>query len=77
MQYTCLQSDKTSDKALEKRQNADRLIALITLQLNPNDKSGIDQNLIELLKEVVKSAEKDENSYRVFENASFVMLNSF
>jgi hypothetical protein len=60
-------SDKTSDKALEKRQNADRLIALITLQLNPNDKSGIDQNLIKLLPELVKSSEKDDNSYRVFE----------
>ena len=64
-------SDKTSDKALEKRQNADRLIALITLQLNPNDKSGIDQNLIKLLPELVKSSEKDDNSYRVFEQ-SFV-----
>ena len=60
-------SDKTSDKALEKRQNADRLIALITLQLNPNDESGIDQRLIELFPELVKSSEKDDDSYRVFE----------
>lgn len=60
-------SDKMSDKALEKRQSADRLIALITLQLNPNDKSDIDQNLIKLLPELVKSSEKDDNSYRVFE----------
>lgn len=59
--------DIKSDKALERRQTADRLIALITLQLNPNDKSGIDQNLIKLLPELVKSSEKDDNSYRVFE----------
>lgn len=59
--------DKTSDKALTKRQDADRLIALITLQLNPNDKSGIDLNLIELLAKAVDSSEKDDNTYRTFE----------
>lgn len=69
-------SDKTSDKALEKRQNADRLIALITLQLNPNDKSGIDKELIELLPKLVSSSEKADNSYRDFEK-SFVRYAQF
>lgn len=48
-------------------QSADRLIALIALQLNPNDKSGIDQNLIKLLPGLVESSEKDDEGYRVFE----------
>lgn len=38
-------------------QQADRLIALITLQLNPNDESGIDQNLIVHMKRLVDSAQ--------------------
>ncbi len=64
-------SDKTSEKALAKRQDADRLIALITLQLNPSDKSGIDQNLIKLLRQLVEASEKNDGRYRTFE-ACFV-----
>jgi hypothetical protein len=64
-------SDKTSEKALGKRQDADRLVGLITLQLNPNDKSGIDQNLIKLLPQLVEASEKNDGSYRTFE-ACFV-----
>jgi len=60
-------SDKASENSLAKRQDADRLIALITLQLNPNDKSGIDQNLMRLLPELVAASEKNGASYRLFE----------
>jgi hypothetical protein len=59
--------DKKSAEALAKRSEADRLIALITLQLNPFDKSGIDQNLIKLLPELVQSSENEPGEYREFE----------
>lgn len=62
-----MSKDRTSERALAKRQEADRLIALITLQLNPNDGSGIDRNLIDLLPRLVKSSEKDDDTYRLFE----------
>lgn len=60
-------TDKTSDVSLAKRRDADRLIALITLQLNPFDKSGIDQNLIGLLPKLVRSSESDSGEFREFE----------
>lgn len=56
--------DKTSDVALAKRSEAGRFIALITLQLNPFDKSGIDQNLIEFLPKLVQSSESESGGYR-------------
>lgn len=52
---------------LERRHHADRLVALITLQLNPNDESGIDRNLIIHMRNLVGSAEKLDKSYRVEE----------
>ena len=66
--------DTTSDVALAKRRDADRLIALITLQLNPFDKSGIDQNLIGLFPKLVQSSERDSDKFRKFENLSSDML---
>jgi hypothetical protein len=59
--------DRTSEKAQAKRQDADRLIALITLQLNPDDGSGIDRKLIDLLPELVKSSERNDGTYRPIE----------
>lgn len=52
---------------IERRHQADRLVALITLQLNPNDESGIDHNLIIHMGNLVRSAEKVDNSYRIEE----------
>lgn len=59
--------EKTGDAALAKRRDADRLVALITLQLNPFDKSGIDQNLINLLPKLVQSSEDESGKYREIE----------
>lgn len=49
---------------LERRHQADRLIALITLQLNPNEKSGIDKNIISHMEKLVDAAEKLGDGYR-------------
>lgn len=61
------QADKISVVALTKRSDADRLIALITLQLDPFDKSGIDRNLIILLPKLVQFSEKTSDEYRGLE----------
>lgn len=61
------ENDRKSDVELAKRREADRLIALITLQLNPFDKSGIDQNLIDHLPKLVQSSESKSGRYREFE----------
>ena len=47
-----------------RRTEADKLIALITLQLNPFDKSGIDQELIKLMPKLVEAAEGQSSNYR-------------
>lgn len=48
-------------------QQADRLIALITLQLNPNDESGIDRNLLVHMKRLVDSAQGRGSPFRTEE----------
>lgn len=55
-------------KSLDKQREADRLIALIKLQLNPNDESGIDRNLLVHLKRLYESAEGRGAPYRVEED---------
>ena len=52
------------EKTEARRREADKLIALITLQLNPFDNSGIDQQLIKLMPELIGSAEKPSANYR-------------
>lgn len=49
---------------LERQHQADRLIALITLQLNPNEKSGIDTSIISHMETLVRAAENPKESYR-------------
>lgn len=51
----------------DKRNKADGLIALITLQLNPADKDGIDNNLIDHLQILVKSSENRGDGFRTEE----------
>lgn len=51
----------------EKRNRADRLISLITLQLNPADKGGIDLKLISHLQILVYTSEKSVEKYRLEE----------
>ena len=58
------QDEKHIDKASARRTEADKLIALITLQLNPFDKSGIDQELIKLMPKLVEAAEGQSSNYR-------------
>ncbi len=60
-----LETDKQSPEFKEKQSKADGLIALIKLQLNPNDE--IDGNIIEFLGKLPEAAEKGEN-YRKLEN---------
>lgn len=45
---------KKTDESPALKQDADRLIALISLQLNPTDESGIDRNLIIHMEELIK-----------------------
>ena len=58
------QEEKLKEEASARRTEADKLIALITLQLNPFDKSGIDQELIKLMPELVEAAENQSQNYR-------------
>jgi len=60
--------DKNTLEANAKREKADRLIALITMQLNPNNE--IDANMIDFLPQLVQSTEKDAE-YRPLE-ANFI-----
>lgn len=57
--------EKKADK--ERRYRADKLVALITLQLNPNEESGIDGNLIVHMKKLCQAAEKANGQYRTEE----------
>jgi hypothetical protein len=57
----------TTQEAAAHRENTDRLIALITMQLNPGN--PIDANMIGLLPLFPNSAEKDKPSYRSLEKA--------
>ena len=59
-----------SHKYDENRNKADGLIALITLQLNPADEDGIDNNLIKHLRKLVDATEVGSD-YRT-EEAKFV-----
>ena len=56
------QEEKRKEEASARRTEADKLIALITLQLNPFDKSGIDQELIKLMPELVEAAENQSQN---------------
>ncbi|UMA65333.1 hypothetical protein LVO79_02375 [Roseivivax marinus] len=49
---------------IERRHQADCLIALITLQLNPNEKSGIDKNIILHMEKLAVAAENADKGYR-------------
>jgi hypothetical protein len=59
----------------EKRNKADGLIAIISLQLNPLDEDGIDKNLIAHLRILVDAAQKD-SGFRT-EEAKFVRHSQF
>ncbi len=59
----------------EKRNEADGLVSLISLQLNPSDNDGIDKNLITHLKILVKAAEKN-SGFRA-EEAKFIRHSQF
>lgn len=60
----------------KKRNEADRLISLISLQLNPADEDGIDQNLIAHLRILVEAAEKPGDEFRG-EEKKFVRHSQF
>lgn len=67
------QSSQTYD---EKRNKADGLISLISLQLNPADEDGIDKNLIAHLRVLVDTAEKSGDEFRK-EEKKFVRHSQF
>lgn len=52
-------------EALIKQEKADRLIAVIIMQLNPENE--IDKNMIDLLPNLITSVEVDEDGYRGLE----------
>ncbi|WP_141135719.1 hypothetical protein [Cereibacter sphaeroides] len=60
----------------EKRNKADGLISLISLQLNPADEGGIDENLIAHLRILVKATEKSGEEFRE-EEEKFVRHSQF
>lgn len=60
----------------EKRNKVDRLISLITLQLNPADKGGIDKNLITHLQYLLKACERSAEDYRA-EEKRFIRHSQF
>lgn len=60
----------------EKRNKADGLISLISLQLNPADAGGIDKNLIKHLRVLVTAAEKPGDEFRK-EEKTFVRNSQF
>lgn len=55
---------QTSQAYDEKRNKADGLISLISLQLNPADEGGIDKNLIAHLRILVEATEKPGDEFR-------------
>lgn len=55
---------QTSQAYDEKRNKADGLISLISLQLNPADEGGIDKNLIAYLRILVEATEKPGDEFR-------------
>lgn len=59
--------DIGSDEAKKNRSEADRIISLISMQLNPMDESGIDKNLMHHLRLITKSAEKSPDIFRLEE----------
>lgn len=72
-----INNQKTGGKAYdEERNRADGLISLISLQLNPADKEGIDKNLIAHLEILVAAAEKSGNEFRE-EERKFVRHSQF
>lgn len=60
----------------EKRNKADGLISLISLQLNPADEGGIDKNLIAHLRVLVDTTEKSGDEFRK-EEKKFVRHSQF
>ncbi|WP_141703047.1 hypothetical protein [Cereibacter johrii] len=60
----------------EKRNKADGLISLISLQLNPADEGGIDKNLIAHLRILVEATEKSGDEFRK-EEKKFVRHSQF
>jgi hypothetical protein len=71
-----INNQKENDKPYdEKRNQADGLISLISLQLNPADEDGIDKNLITHLRILVDAAEK--NSCFRAEEAKFIRHSQF
>jgi hypothetical protein len=59
--------DLNNDVARSNRQNLDRLIALITMQLNPSN--PIDANMIGLLGLILQRVEHKDQNYRELERA--------
>lgn len=57
-------SEQEQQENIERLHQADRLVALITLQLNPSDENGIDGNLVNHLNAIVEKADKEGSSYR-------------
>lgn len=77
--HLCRISDSpqgVSREHLNRMNEADRLVALITLQLNPADKSGIDMNLIKHMNVLVEVADKGRGSYRA-EERKFIRHSQF
>jgi len=66
--------DRTSDAARARREKLDRLIALITMQLNP--KGSVERNMVGLLVLFPKRAEDPKEDYRGLEKA-FVRHSQF
>mgnify|MGYP003109929006 CR=1 FL=1 len=72
-----INNDRQCSKSYDdKRNKADGLIALISLQLNPADKDGIDKNLIAHLKILVEATEKPGAEFRK-EEKKFVRHSQF
>jgi hypothetical protein len=78
--HMCRISNKTPEaKNLEnadRLHQADRFAALITQQLNPSDKSGIDEKLIKHLNFLVKAADQENGQYRT-EERKFIRHSQF
>ena len=60
-----LMKEKNTPEADAKREKADRLIAVITMQLNPENE--IDKNMIALLPNLIASVEANSDEYRGIE----------
>lgn len=72
-----INNEKESSQAYdEKRNKADGLISLISLQLNPADEDGIDKNLIAHLRILVNATEKPKDDFRK-EEKKFVRHSQF